>query len=84
MITQGAEESSVSSKTRQTPPYLVNSSIFHCGIAMCALKMHIYSSKLSNMKPKYEFQQLIYSAALNYRRLVFPEKLTNTGRDINE
>jgi hypothetical protein len=57
--TQGAEEYSLSSKTRQTPSYLVNSSIFHCIIPMCALKtlkMHIYSSKLSNIKPKYEFQ----------------------------
>ena len=35
---------------------------------MFALKMHIYSSKLSNIKPKYEFSTLIYSAALNYRR----------------
>jgi hypothetical protein len=55
-VSQGAEESSLSSKTRQAPSYLVNSSIFHCRIPMCALKMHIYSSKLSNIKPKYEFQ----------------------------
>jgi hypothetical protein len=38
---QGAEESSLSSKTRQTPSYLVNCNIFHCRIPMYALKMHI-------------------------------------------
>jgi hypothetical protein len=38
---QGAEESSLSSKTIQTPSYLVNCNIFHCRIPMCALKMHI-------------------------------------------
>ena len=46
---QGAEKSSLSSKTRQTPSYLVNCSIFNeieYALKMhilleCALKMHI-------------------------------------------